>query len=37
MNIKFVYPICYDEYTENWNICSGGFVYVTLKQFYDKQ
>lgn len=32
--IKFIFPVCYDEYTGYWNICSGGFVYTTLKEFY---
>ena len=32
--IKFIFPVCYDEYTGCWNICSGGFVYTTLEEFY---
>ena len=34
MNITIIYPVCYDEYTECWDICAGGFVYTTLKEFY---
>lgn len=34
MNITFIYPVCYDEYTCYWNICNGGFIHTTLKEFY---
>lgn len=34
--IKFIYPVCYDEYTGCWSICNGCFVYTTLKEFYDE-
>lgn len=34
MNIKLIYPVCYDEYTGCWNICKGGFVYTTIEEFY---
>jgi len=35
MTIKYIYSVCYDEYTGYWNICTGGFVYTILGEFYE--